>query len=371
MLAMARVRPQASGMDTMPLAPIGGRAAWRGEDLSRSRFWPYRLAAAEIAALDQALAAVKARGLAPPGFGAEAFPIPGLAPLLAAMLEELDAGTGVVRLSGLPVERYDMADLKRIFWGLSVNLGIPLYQTRGGEVLAEVKDESGTGRAIMGVDPVTGGVAQSRARSRSTGPLRFHTDRCDLLSLLCASNGIEGGVSKVVSTVAINDEIGRRRPDLLEVLHQDFWRMRPPEEQAGPDGRMFRMPVFGRGPDGAFTSNYSRTYVELAHAEPGMPPLEGKQLEALDLLAQVAEELCVQAPFTPGDIQFLNQHVTYHGRTAYADDAKAGAQRVLLRIWVCPPRSRALPANHAVQWGDTRPGALRGGAVVGRSAIAA
>jgi hypothetical protein len=30
-----------------------------------------------------------------------------------------------------------------------------------------------------------------------------------------------------------------------------------------------------------------------------------------------------------------------------------------------------LPDGNAVQWGDTRPGALRGGAMVGRSALAA
>ena len=52
-------------------------------------------------------------------------------------------------------------------------------------------------------------------------------------------------------------------------------------------------------------------------------------------------------------------------------DDSAGDVRVLLRIWLSVPFSRALPDGHAVQWGDTRAGALRGGALVGRSAIAA
>jgi len=75
-------------------------------------------------------------------------------------------------------------------------------------------------------------------------------------------------------------------------------------------------------------------------------------------------------PITIGDMQFMTQHVTYHGRTPYKDDAAAGASRVLLRIWLSTPFSRLLPEGHKVQWGDTRPGALRGGALVGRSAIA-
>ena len=46
------------------------------------------------------------------------------------------------------------------------------------------------------------------------------------------------------------------------------------------------------------------------------------------------------------------------------------AWRRLLRIWLAVPFGRALPQGHRVQWGETRPGALRGGAVLGRSAFA-
>jgi hypothetical protein len=214
-------------------------------------------------------------------------------------------------------------------------------------------------------------VPSARARSRSTGPLRFHTDKCDVLALLCASNGIAGGVSRVVSTVAIHDEMARRRPDLLAVLYDDFWRMRPADEEGAQHAdRVFRMPVFARGPEGDFTSQYSRTYVEMAHEVAGVPPLRAEQVEAMDVLAALAEELCAEAAFTPGDVQLLNQHVTYHGRTAYADDAAAGAHRVLLRVWLAVPGSRALPDGHRVQWGAVEAGALRGGAVLGRSAVA-
>lgn len=353
------------------IAPIGGAAAWRGGDeLAARGFWPRRLTTAEIAALDTALVAVKAAGRQVPAIAQQHFAIPALAPLLADLTEELERGAGVVRVSGLPVERLSREDLRTLFWGLCANVGTPLFQNTTGEVLAEVKDETGQGIAVTGTDG--GPVPSARARSRSTGPLRFHTDKCDLLCLLCASNGIAGGVSRVVSTIAIHDAMARRRPDLLAVLYEDFWRMRPADEEGGQHAdRIFPMPVFARAADGAFTSQYSRTYVEMAHAEPGVPPLRPEQIEAMDMLATLAEELCAEAPFTPGDIQLLNQHVTYHGRTAYADDAAAGAHRVLLRIWLAVPFSRALPEGHRVQWGATEAGALRGGAILGRSAIAA
>lgn len=341
------------------ISPIGGAAAWRGQQLAHRGFWPRKFLGLELDALDQALRAATA---APPHLRAQGFSIPALKPLLDTLARELETGAGVVRLSGLPVGRYSHDELRTLFWGLCANIGTPLPQNTHGEFIGEVKDEGGAAMSLEN------GVASARARSRSTGPLRFHTDKCDLLCLLCASNGISGGVSRVVSTIAIHDEIGRRRPDLLDVLYQDFWRKRPADEEGeGTADPVFPMPVFARGPTGAFTSQYSRTYVEMAAAVPGVPPLTAAQIEAMDLLAQVADELCIEAPFEPGDIQILNQHTTYHGRTAYAD-GEAG-RRVLMRIWLATPFSRALPPGHVVQWGSTAPGALRGGAMPGRSAF--
>jgi hypothetical protein len=40
-----------------------------------------------------------------------------------------------------------------------------------------------------------------------------------------------------------------------------------------------------------------------------------------------------------------------------------------MRTWLSAPFTRALPEGHSVQWGDTRAGALRGGAIAGKSAV--
>lgn len=346
----------------MNLSRIGGPAAWSGAELARDTSWIMPLPEDALDEVDAALAGLERR--APPQFDARHFPLPRTAAFLTDVARELESGRGLVRLTGLDVARYGVADLKRVFWGLMCHLGTPLPQNTTGEIIGEVKDETGQGLAV--------GSGTARARSRSTGPLRFHTDKCDLLTLLCASNGIAGGVSRIVSTVAIQDAMLERRPDLLAVLHQDFWRARPADEEGeGMAARPFPMPVFARGPGGDFTSQYSRTYVELAQGQPGVPPLTPKQIEAMDMLAALAEELCIEMPFETGQIQLMNQHVTYHGRTAYADDAAAGTQRNLLRIWLASPLSRALPVGHAGQWGDVGAGALRGGAMPGRSALAA
>jgi hypothetical protein len=177
-------------------------------------------------------------------------------------------------------------------------------------------------------------------------------------ALLCARPAKAGGISKVVSAVAIHNEILARRPDLLEVLYGDYYRCRVGEERGG-EATAYALPVFAVE-RGYFTTQYSRTFVETAPSVPGVPPLSPRQVEALDLLHEVGEELCVQAHFEPGDMQFLNNHVVYHGRGAFEDD-EAGHDRLLLRLWLSMPDSRPLPKGHEVLWGVIEAGALRGG----------
>jgi hypothetical protein len=116
--------------------------------------------------------------------------------------------------------------------------------------------------------------------------------------------------------------------------------------------------------DGKFTSHYSRTYIEAAQLNETAPRLGDPQWEAIDMLAALADELCIETRFEIGDMKFLNSHVTYHSRSAYEDDPALG--RLLYRLWLCPPNNRALPEDHEVLWRSVEAGGLRGG--IGQSA---
>ncbi len=353
------------------LAPIDGPSAWVGNDLKADTTWRWQLSDGESAALVDAARAHAARGGPAAGFAAVDFPLPGLEPLVRWLGRTLEDGPGVARIGGLPIEQLTQDEAQSVFWALSVHLGTPVYQTWQGEIVRRVEDLTG-GQQFAYQQPGEGGAAPIRSArmiSASSGPLRFHTDKTDLLGLLCAANGIAGGESRIVSSVAIHNEIGRRRPDLLAVLHRPYWRMRPIDEEGERADKVFAMPVFSIGPAGDFTSQYSRTYVNQAQEVAGVPPLTAEQNEALDLLHAVADEICLQLPFAVGEMQFINQHVTYHGRTAFSDAAGGAAKRLLYRIWLTTPASRALPAGHAVQWGSAAAGSLRGGALPGRSPL--
>jgi hypothetical protein len=348
-------------MSTTAAEPITGPCAWLGAELANSTSWIRRFTPAELAELDAALGTVKARGLAWRQITPEDFPMPRLGAALAAVRDELEHGRGLVLLRGLPVERYTEDELRQLYWGLGTHLGTPRYQNSHGELIGEVRDELRAYGAVNqpGVVQPAGAPVTSRYKARSSGPLRFHTDRADVVGLLCVRRARAGGVSKIVSSVAINNAILARRPDLHALLHEDYYRTREGEERGG-DRSWYALPVFGVR-DGRFTSQYSRTFVEAAQRIDGIPKLTRAQDEALDLLAEVAEELCFEMELEPGDIQLLNNHVTYHARTAFEDDAAGGRDRLLFRLWLSMPDSRPLPPGFEVLWGSIEPGALRGG----------
>ncbi len=340
-------------------SPISGPMVWHGADLAGATDWIRPLSPAAIAEIDAALREVTRRGLAWREVRKRDFPLPGVSADLAQVNRDLEWGRGLVLVRGLPVERYSDEELRVIFWGIGTHLGTAVHQNAHGELIGEVRDEVRLyGEVVQPAVPAGEGVT-SRAKARSSGPLRWHTDRSDVVGLLCVRAAREGGVSRVVSVPAVSNAIRERRPDLHALLCADYFRSRQGEEVGG-ERAYYALPIFAMH-EGRFTTQYSRTFVESAQKIPGVPRLTAAQDEALDLLATVADELAYEMELRPGDIQFLNNHVIYHGRTAYVDAPAPGRDRLLLRLWLAPPNSRPLPAGFETLWGSVKGGAVRGG----------
>lgn len=341
-----------------------GPSLWSGEELAASRDWRFELTAPMIAELEGALAAVKRRGLAWESLAPGDFAAPQTAALLSQVSEMLESGRGVALLSGLPVERYEEADLRRLWYGLGLLMGTPVSQSNAGLRMKVIHDEGMGAATVHGKIETQGGTfLGAYSRAVSTGALRFHTDRTDVVALLCASPSASGGDSKVVSTLALHNALLARRPDLAELLWQPYPRSRLGEELGG-ERMHYMLPIFGERA-GHFTSHYSRTFIEASQHQEAAPRLTPAQIEALDLLHELAEPLCYRMALQAGDMQFVNNHVVYHARDAFENDQGSGAVRRLYRLWLAMPNSRPLPEDHAVLWGDVAPGALRGGIAVG------
>jgi len=348
-------------------APFTGPGVWHGPELEADDGWIWRLDDGEIGEIEAALEGVRGRPWA--ALRRDDFPLPTLGHRLARAAEAIENGRGVVRLRGLPVGRFDEESLRTILWGLGTHLGTARYQNVGGELIGEVRDEVRAFGAVRLAVALGGDGAlplASRARARSNGPLRFHTDRCDAIALLCVRPARRGGVSRLASAMAVHNAMLARRPELCELLYHDYPRSRLGEEVGG-EGRWYLLPVFAVH-RGHFTTHYSRTFVEAAQCLPDCPRLSPAQDEALDLHAALCEELCAEVPFEPGDLQIINNHVVYHARTAFEDDPEGGCDRLLFRLWLAMPNSRPLPPGHEVLWGSIAPGALRGGVALAERA---
>jgi hypothetical protein len=346
------------------IRPIGGACVWHGSDMGHSARWQRQLSPAQLAEIDRAVAAARARGVRWEDMEAADFPLPSFVPLAAEIRAELEEGCGLLLLRGLDPGRYSPDDLKLLYAGLCRHLGSLVYSNRAGEIMREIRDVTrddnrGVGERYGALpDPgKPGAFLSSYARTLTSQLLRFHTDRCDVVGLFCIRQAKAGGLSQLCSSPAVHNEMLRRRPDLCRALYEPVWRSRFGEEDATGDSS-YPLPVWGvRG--AKFTSHYSRTFIEAAQRRPEVPRLSAAQAEALDLLHELAAELSFEMSFRPGDIQFVNNHVIYHARRAFEDDPADGG-RLLLRLWMAVPNSRALPEGHEVLWRDIAAGAVRG-----------
>jgi len=338
-----------------------GPEAWLGKDVQNSDHWKFSLNDAEISEIDASLTSFKALQIDWRDMQAGNFPLPGLRATLDKVAEELENGSGMARVTGLPSKKYSEPDLRAVWFALGLHIGNPLYQDCNGLLMRDIEDRQEDTDTLQGHHLTTKQdetFISSKARTLSNGTLRFHTDRCDVVALLCVNPAREGGVSKIASSVTVRNLIVERHPELADVLYQPIPRSRLGEEKGGEDMH-YLLPVFGER-EGKFTSHYSKTYIEAAHEMRSAPDISDQQWQAIEMLHEVAEEVCMQMTMAAGDIQFLNNHIIYHARTEF-HDTPADPGRQLHRLWLAMPNSRSLPKDQSVLWRKTEAGSLRGG----------
>src|SRR5690625_8001282 len=99
--------------------------------------WILEPSATELAALDAAVAEVAARGLAWHELTRESFPLTGWQERIEQIRAELEDGSGLVKLRGIPEGRHAPKDLTRLWIGLGQHLGRTRVQHPCGELPRE------------------------------------------------------------------------------------------------------------------------------------------------------------------------------------------------------------------------------------------
>lgn len=341
--------------------PMTGACVWTGAQALNDDAWSRQLSDGEIRAIETGIEAFARTDLPWQAADRSNLPLEGLSDLFASVREELEEGTGLFRLRGFPVDRFTLDQIKSFYFAFGDRVGQPVSQSLSGQRLMQIEDLGAKSKDYGVIAAGNSGedFRSSRSRAMSTGGLRFHTDRCDVVSLMCVRQASQGGHSRIASVPAVHNLMLERRPDLLEELFTPYPRSRFGEE-AHDASAYYMLPVFAVR-DGKFTSHYSRTYIEASQSNPDVPRLREAQNEALDFLNALANEVSFEMTLQPGDIQLLNNHVVYHARDPFVDDAAAGQKRLLLRLWLAMPNSRPLPEDYKVLFGHVDPGALRGG----------
>jgi len=335
----------------MPTTPCVGPDVWTGATLAGSpTLWRWQLTAAQLAELDAAADRLIARGwpaLDPVG-RADA-----TSPALAALTGRVRAdlfGRGFVVLRGLPVTGDPVRVAARL-WVLGRALGTPVPQNARGHLLGHVCD--------LGYDAADPATRLYQTNQRQG----FHTDSADFVALLClrtARGG--GGRSSLASAAAVFNAVFAADPDLAGALFEPV-----PTDHRGeqPTGARpwFEIPVLSFLDD-QLTVIYQRRYIDSAARFDAAPRLTPRQRAALDAFDAALDDpaLHLEMDLEPGDLQLIHNHQLLHDRTAFVDDPDPTQRRHLLRLWLCPPTGRRLPAAFAERYGSIAVGA-RGGVV--------
>jgi hypothetical protein len=300
-------------------APVPPPAAWRGEDLQHSDEWVVLLGEDELSELERALRQVADI----PAEHIEALPdLPLLREQSHDWLGELEEGRGFLLLRGLPVhERFDEDEAAKVFFMLGSLLGTPVSQNRSGELIGHLRATA------------TPGAFERRYSTNEA--TAFHSDRTDVVGLMCLRPALVGGESLLASTLEAHNVVLSEHPEYLPVLYKEFPKDLMGDAEPGAPGWEL-LPLFCYV-DGYLSGTTSTAWFISAMRFPDVPRLNAEEISCFLFLDSVPKRpgMALSMGFQTGDIQFANNYVVTHTRTSFVDDPDDPThQRHLLRLWV-------------------------------------
>jgi len=327
-------------------------ANWKGCEIASATEWHTYLTSVHIAELKQAVDLTIKQGLSIADIKQDYFPLPTLGIELKRIYDEVIHGRGFAVLHNMPVDEFGREEIIRAYIGLGIWLGEPVSQNHKGHIVGHVKD--------IGADP-----KNKLNRTYTTSAKQpYHTDSADMAALMCLKPPKSGGIFSISSIVAIYNEMQKTRPDLVEVLEQNYIFDRKGEIPEGKKAT-YEMPVFHRY-KGRLLSMLDRNFIDAALEREDVPRLTPKQEKALDLFGEIAarEDFCINMQWQAGDIGLVHNHTTVHARTDYEDFDDFNLRRHLIRLWLSTNYGWELPPVFAERYGAIAQGQKRGGIIV-------
>ena len=336
----------------LPLdGPVTGPGVWYGPDLAGRDDWQYVLSESDRSELLDAMAHARAKRGRIIDIVEEDFPLPTFGDTLRNIKDEILNGRGFVLLRKFPIEGRSFEEIATTYWGLGAYIGSARSQNTGGHLLGHVID-------------LGDGFENKSVRGYLTNRhLKYHCDSVDIVSLLCLREAKEGGLSSIVSSYTIHNEMWKRAPALAHALYSPIARDRRDEIPPGR-GPWYELPVFNYY-KGRLAVNYLRTHIDMSDRYPDARRRSEDVVAALDMVHDLANNprLHLSMSFEPGDLQLLHNHQILHDRTAYEDWPEEDRKRYLLRLWLSPPDGIDLPEAFSGRYNSVTLGD-RGGVVI-------
>lgn len=301
-------------------------SAWTGRTIGGKNNLMMHLSREQLDAIDVLLQ--RTRHLPPQEVTRADFDHPVVNKLLWELRDVIMNGRGIVIVSGVTPERYSEEEFQRIYWDFGTHLGIGAVQSAAGDRLGYVQNKED--------DQVKRGY-------RSLRELHMHTDSYELVGLMSVRKAKSGGLSGMVSSLAIHNEFLKSRPDLLPPLYRGF---RIASDEARFSSKTITdepMPVFC-SIAGKVSCMYEPSHMKNAAAlvPGGMPDDLAEALDYFDALAS-RDDLALRFLLEPGEMMLWHNYTNLHSRTAFEDFPHS--KRLLLRLWLNVPDGR--PVNPA------------------------
>lgn len=187
---------------SIPKEPLSIPAAWTGKALRDSNDWFETMPAHEaqdwVAMVKHSLnigKELKDMTVEDCPFASES-QVPGRLRQWKAQLSLSSNGTGFVFVRNAPVQSWQQSEQERFFWCLGLHLGTPHEQNNKRELLGHVRD--------VGADP------RKDRQFKTAAEIAFHVDAADVVGLLTLKSPKSGGVSKIISSVTVYNELLKR-----------------------------------------------------------------------------------------------------------------------------------------------------------------
>ena len=320
--------------------PVTDRSAWRAGEMESDRSWSFALSEAQVADLGKALDRVKSKPFSE--ITREDFPLPTMTDLLRKLQEEIRDGRGFATLGGLPTH-YDYPDLERLYWGLSMHLGVGVTQN----------SETGL------IHYITDGELAPKDGARILGkprPSKLHVDLSDAVGLFCVKQAPDNPLSLVASSMTVYNQILEQHPEYLNRLEEGYyWNRKGPHETEKSHSE-FKVPAWSEAND-VVSCRFHSGWIQGGHNQAG-ESLTEEDVEIFDFINEVSVANAFAFQLNPGDIAFWNNYTTFHGREGFAETDNESQKRVLLRVWLDLENIRQFADEGRVRYGAVRHGQM-------------